>query len=129
MPRVDICPGRRDVTVRRESSAPIVYAGSRSRGRMSIETAIERITEAESSDGMRDDDRDDQYEAYERTFRALQDVTPDDDDEGVVVVTDWIVEQLHSTGDRPSSRAVRQRARKYCQQNGYEIGDNDWLGA
>jgi hypothetical protein len=95
---------------------------------MSIETAIQRITEAESKEGLRDDDCAEQYEAYERTFRALEDVAPDDD-EGVVVVTDWIVDRLHSTSERPSSRAVRQRARKYCQQNGYEIGDNDWLGA
>ncbi|WP_049916773.1 hypothetical protein [Halogeometricum pallidum] len=96
---------------------------------MSIDTAMQRISEAESKEGLRDDDRGDQYEAYERTFRALEDITPDDDDEGVAVVTDWIVEQMRSTGERPSSRAVRQRGRKFCQKSGYEVSDNDWLGA
>lgn len=96
---------------------------------MDIDTAIDRVREAESSEGLRDDDLDDQYEMYERTFRALEDVTPTDNDEGIAVVADWIVERLRETGERPSSRAVRQRARKYCQRNGHEIGDNDWLGA
>jgi hypothetical protein len=95
---------------------------------MSIETALGRIEDAESAEGRRDDDRDDQYEAYEKTLRALEDVTPDDDDEGVTVVTDWIVDRMQSTGERPSSRAVRKRAREYCEANDYDVGNDDWLG-
>ena len=82
---------------------------------MSINAAIERIAEAESEAKIRDDDRDQQHEVYERTFRALEDVTPDDD-EGITVVTEWIVERIRATGERPSSRAVRRRARQYCQE-------------
>jgi hypothetical protein len=96
---------------------------------MSIDTAIERIAAAESEAKIRDGDRDQQHEVYEKTFRALEDVTPDDDDEGIAVVTDWIVEQIRADGKRPGSRAVRRRARQYCQKNGYEIGNDDWLGA
>ena len=96
---------------------------------MSIDTAIERIAEAESEANVRDDDREQQHEVYEKTFHALEDVAPDDEDEGITVVTEWIVEQIQSTGKRPSSRAVRRRARQYCQNNGYAVSDNDWLGA
>lgn len=96
---------------------------------MSIETALDRITKAESEAKLPDDDRAQQHEVYEKTFRALEDVTPDDDDEGISVVSEWIVEQIQANRERPSSRAVRRRARKYCQENGHEIGDNDWLGA
>lgn len=96
---------------------------------MDIDAAIERISGAESSEGRRDRDRPEQYEAYERTFRALEDISPSDDDEGITVVTDWIVDEIESTGERPSSRAVRKRARQFCRANGYEVSDNDWLGA
>ena len=56
---------------------------------MSIDTAIERIAEAESEASIREDDREQQHEVYEKTFPALEDVTPDDDDERVTVVTEW----------------------------------------
>lgn len=96
---------------------------------MSIDSAIERITEAEAEAGLRDDDRGQQHKVYEKTFRALEDVTPDDDDEGITVVTDWIVEEIRTTGERPNSKSVRRRARRYCEDNGYEVSNNDWLGA
>jgi hypothetical protein len=38
---------------------------------------------------------------------------------GSEVVTDWIVEQMETTGKRPGSRAVRRRAAKFCRSNGY----------
>lgn len=96
---------------------------------MSIESAFERIEAAESAEGRRDDDREAQYEAYKRTFRALARVTPDDDDEGVTVVSRWIVDRMEETGKRPSSRAVRKRARKYCERNGHAVRDDEWLGS
>lgn len=96
---------------------------------MSIDAAMERIAAAEAEAQLPDDDRAQQHEVYEKTFDALEDVTPDDDDEGITIVSEWIVEQIRTDGKRPSSRAVRQRARKYCKMNGYEISNNDWLGA
>lgn len=107
----------------------MIYNWSGATEFMSIDAAIERIAEAESKAKIRNDDRDQQHEVYEKTFRALEDVTPNDDDEGITVVTEWIIERIQATDKRPSSRAVRQRARQYCQDNGYEISDNDWLGA
>lgn len=95
---------------------------------MNIQTAIERISEAESEAGIGKGDREQQHEVYEKTFRALEDATPDDDDEGVLVMTEWIVERIQTTGNRPGSRAVRRRAAKYCRENGIEVGNNDWLG-
>jgi hypothetical protein len=44
-------------------------------------------------------------------------------------VTEWIVERMRSTGERPSSREVRRRARQFCRENGCEVVDDDWLGA
>lgn len=95
---------------------------------MSVESALRRIAEAESEAGIRDDDRDQQFGSYEKTLRALEDVAADDEDEGVAVVTSWIVEQIQSAEARPGSRAVRRRARRFCLENGYDIGNDDWLG-
>jgi hypothetical protein len=95
---------------------------------MSTERALERIEEAESAAGLRERHRRDQYEAYEKTFRALADVTPADDDEGITVVSRWIADRIRSEGSRPGSRAVRRRAREYCEANGYDVSDDDWLG-
>ena len=89
---------------------------------------MRRISEADDS-RTETDDREQQYEMYRKTFRALEDVTPEDDDEGVTVVADWIVEQLEENGERPGSRQVRRRAREFCEHNGYDVSDNDWLGS
>jgi len=66
---------------------------------------------------------------YEKTLRALKDIEEDDEDEGIEVVTDWIVARIRDEDEIPSSRAVRQRAAEFCRNNGYPVGDNDWLGA
>lgn len=95
---------------------------------MPVERALDRIANAESEAGLREKDRDDQYEAYEKTLRALEDIDADDNDEGITVVTEWIIEQLQSTDKRPNSRAVRRRARQFCERNGYDISNNEWLG-
>lgn len=70
-----------------------------------------------------------QWEAYEKTFRALAAVTPDDDDEGIDVVADWIVGRIEEKGKLPGSRTVRKRAAEYCRANGFAIRDDEWLGA
>lgn len=70
-----------------------------------------------------------QLDAYEKTFKALEAIEADDEDEGVQVVRDWIVEQIRDKEKLPGSRTVRKRAAKYCRANGYPVGNNDWLGA
>lgn len=69
-----------------------------------------------------------QWTAYERTLRELVAVTPDDDDEGVAVVTDWIVDRIAEKKKLPGSRDVRRRAAKYCRENGYKVRNDEWLG-
>jgi hypothetical protein len=70
-----------------------------------------------------------QREAYERTLRALKAIDADDDDEGIEVVTDWIVERIRTKEKLPNSRRVRKRAAEFCRANGYPIRDDEWLGA
>jgi hypothetical protein len=93
---------------------------------MSVRSALERIADADDSLTDRDDvER--QYEMYRKTLEALEDVDADDD-EGIAVVTDWIVDRIETTGTRPSSKAVRQRATEFCRNNDYPISDDSWLG-
>jgi hypothetical protein len=74
------------------------------------------------------DDREQQHEMYRKTLEALASIEADDEDEGVTVVANWVVEQIESTGQRPSSKAVRQRAVTFCRNNGYDVPNDDWLG-
>lgn len=69
-----------------------------------------------------------QWTAYEKTFVALKQVTPDDDDEGIDAIADWILEQIEAKRKLPASRAVRREAAKFCRSNGYTVSNNDWLG-
>ncbi|QSG13989.1 DUF5789 family protein [Halapricum desulfuricans] len=69
-----------------------------------------------------------QREAYEKTFRALRAIDADDEDEGVQVIADWIVERVDEKGALPGSRAVRRQAATYCRSNDYEIRNDEWLG-
>ncbi|GAB3680756.1 hypothetical protein GCM10028857_03890 [Salinarchaeum chitinilyticum] len=69
-----------------------------------------------------------QRTAYETTFRELEAIDPDDEDEGIRVVTDWIVERIHEKEWLPSSRDVRRRAAKFCRTNGYQVRTDEWLG-
>jgi hypothetical protein len=95
--------------------------------RPTVAAAMKRIVEANQK--LADDDRlGSQRRAYEKTLRALKAIDADDDDEGIEVVTDWIVEQIAEKGERPGSRAVRRRAAKFCRTNGYEIRNDEWLG-
>jgi hypothetical protein len=70
-----------------------------------------------------------QREAYEKTFRSLAAIDADDDDEGIDAVADWIVEKTRDKGTLPASRRVRKEAAKFCRSNGYEVRDDQWLGA
>jgi hypothetical protein len=70
-----------------------------------------------------------QRDAYRRTFRALAAVDTGDDDEPVSTVTDWLVDRVDDTGSYPPSRRLRKEAAAVCRRNGYEIRDDEWLGA
>lgn len=95
---------------------------------MTVDLAMRRIRAADES--LTDtDDREQQHEMYRKTLHALEDIEADDDDEGVAVVTDWIIEQIESDGERPGSKAVRRRATEFCRKNGYDVSDDSWLGA
>jgi len=69
-----------------------------------------------------------QRDAYERTFRELKDIDAVDDDEGISTIADWIVERIGERERIPGSRDVRRQAAKFCRANGYEIGNDEWLG-
>jgi hypothetical protein len=94
---------------------------------MNVTSALHRIADVDDS-VTETDDLEQQYEMYYKTFEALEDISADDENEGIAVVTEWIIDQIETTGKRPSSRAVRQRATKFCRNNRYEIPDDSWLG-
>jgi hypothetical protein len=69
-----------------------------------------------------------QWDAYQKTLRELAAIDADDDDEGVRVIGDWIVDQIDEKEKLPGSRAVRREAAKFCRSEGYEIRNDEWLG-
>jgi len=93
-----------------------------------VATAMKRVVEA-AGEHQGVDLRGSQREAYETTFLALAAIDELDDDEGVVAVADWIVDRLETTGKLPGSRRVRKQAAKISREHGYEIRDDEWLGA
>lgn len=94
--------------------------------RPTIATAMKRILEASRTpEGKLSGS---QWEAYEKTLRALKTIDADDKDEGIEVITDWIIEQIREKGKLPGSRGVRRQAAKFCRANGYEIRNDEWLG-
>ncbi|WP_336339663.1 DUF5789 family protein [Haloarcula brevis] len=69
-----------------------------------------------------------QRKAYEMTFKELESIDADDDDEGITAISDWIVDQIHEKEKLPASRAVRRQAAKFCRGNGYQVRVDEWLG-
>jgi hypothetical protein len=96
--------------------------------RPSVAASLRRLLAVSRDAGLEDDFRE-REDAYERTLRALEDVTADDEDEGIAVVTAWVAEQVQTDGGLPPSRRVRNRAAEFCRENGYEVRDDSWLGA
>jgi len=95
--------------------------------RPTIAASMKRIVEA--SQPLQDEDLGrSQREAYEKTLRELKAIDADDEDEGVRVITDWIVERIRDERSLPGSRDVRREAAAYCRSNGYEIRNDEWLG-
>ncbi|NHN46009.1 hypothetical protein G9464_00160 [Halostella sp. JP-L12] len=85
-----------------------------------IVEAVETLPNAELRGSQRD--------AYEKTLRELKAIDADDDDEGVRVISDWVVERIRDKEKLPGSRAVRREAAKFCRSNGYEVRNDEWLG-
>ncbi|MDZ7688275.1 MAG: hypothetical protein U5J64_06050 [Halobacteriales archaeon] len=95
--------------------------------RPTVARAMKRI--AEAVDTLPDAELEgSQRETYEKTLRELKEIDADDEDEGIRVVADWIVERIHEKEKLPGSRSVRRRAAEFCRANGYEVRNNDWLG-
>lgn len=69
-----------------------------------------------------------QREAYEKTFRELEAIDADDEDEGIRVVADWLVDRIREDETVPGSRSVRRQAAEFCRANGYEVRNDEWLG-
>jgi hypothetical protein len=96
--------------------------------RPTVAAALRRITRAVGTvEELSDREVDERLAAYERTFRELVAVAPDDYEDGIQVVTDWVVDVVRGDGRVPSSRAVRRRAAVFCRANGYEVRDDGWL--
>jgi len=95
--------------------------------RPTVATAMKRVVEA--TDRLSGADLgESQRDAYEKTFRELAAIDADDDDEGIRVIGDWIVEQIREKEKLPGSRAVRREAADFCRSNGYEVRNDEWLG-
>ena len=95
--------------------------------RPTVAAAMKRIVEAAET-LQNEDVRGSRREAYEKTLRELKAVEADDNDEGIRVIRDWILERIHDDGTLPGSRAVRREAAEFCRANGYEIRNDEWLG-
>lgn len=93
--------------------------------RPTIAAAMKRVLEA--AEMLPNTDLQGSQHAYEKTFQELKAINTDDDDEGTLSVTDWIVERIREDETRPESRAVRRQAAKFCRANGYEIQNDEWF--
>jgi hypothetical protein len=96
--------------------------------RPSVAAALRRIEVASRRWDHRDAFRE-RRAAYEKTLQALEAISEDDENEGVTVITAWIVGELAEKDKLPRSRRLRKRAAAFCRDNGYEVRDDDWLGA
>jgi len=92
-----------------------------------IAAAMKRIVEAIDEVPNRDLGRS-HRDAYERTFRELKAIDAVDEDEGITVIADWIVERVEQKQDLPGSRDVRRQAAKFCRKQGYSVRNDEWLG-
>ncbi|WP_350355860.1 DUF5789 family protein [Natronomonas marina] len=95
--------------------------------RPTVAAAMKRVVEASKT--LRDTEFGwTQRKAYEKTFRELEAIDADDDDEGIRAISDWVVERIRDGETLPTSRAVRREAAKFCRANGYQVRNDEWLG-
>ena len=95
--------------------------------RPTVAATMKRIVEASES-LPRETLSGSQWDAYQKTLRELAAIEADDDDEGVRVLGDWIVDRIAEKETLPGSRAVRREAANFCRSAGYEIRNDEWLG-
>lgn len=95
--------------------------------RPTVARAIKRVVEATES-VQQTSLSGSQRETYEKTFQALKEINAVDEDEGIHVLTDWIVSELEEIGELPDSRTVRRRASEYAREQGYDVRNDEWLG-
>jgi hypothetical protein len=95
--------------------------------RPTVASAMKRVVEA-ADEARKVELSGSQREAYEKTFTALEDLAPTDEDEGIPYIRDWILDQLAEDGELPGSRSVRRESAKFARENGYPIGNDEWLG-
>lgn len=95
--------------------------------RPTVASAMKRVVEASAT--LADPEfPSSQRDGYEQTFRALEAVDADDEDEGIAYVRDWIVDRIEEKGKLPSSRDVRREAATFCRRNDYPVRNDEWLG-
>jgi len=95
--------------------------------RPTVAAAMKRIVEA--SEALPNEDlKGSQHDAYEKTLLELKRISPDDDDEAIGVVRDWVVDRIRDKETLPTSRQIRRQAAKVCREEGYQIRNDDWLG-
>lgn len=95
--------------------------------RPTVATAMKQIVEASETlqhASLRESQRND----YQKTLQELAAIDADDDDEGIRVISEWIVERIREKETLPDSRAVRRKAAEYCRANDYDIRIDEWLG-
>jgi hypothetical protein len=95
--------------------------------RPTIAAAMKRVVEAADSLPNQESSGS-QLDAYERTFRELKAIDADDDDSGIRVIGDWLVEYIREKERLPGSRDVRREAATFCRTNGYQVRNDEWLG-
>jgi len=93
---------------------------------MRVERAIQRLRELSEGISGTTAVRP-KLELYQRTLRELDEVTPDADDQGVLVLVEWIESYADVEGRLPPSKAVRERAARYCRDRGYDLAEDSWL--
>ena len=95
--------------------------------RPTVAAAMKRIMEA--SEALPNEELDGaQYDAYERTFQELERISPDDDDEAIAEIREWVVERIRDKEKLPTSRGVRRQAAKVSRREGHAVRNSDWLG-
>lgn len=95
--------------------------------RPTVASAMKRVLEAAETLPNTDVSQS-QRDAYERTFRALEDVDETDENEGVRAVSDWVVERIRENEKLPGSRDIRRQGAKVSRERGYEVRNDEWLG-
>jgi len=95
--------------------------------RPTVAAAMKRIVEA--SEALPNEELDgSQYDAYEKTFLELEQISPDDYDEAITEVRDWVVERIRDKEKLPTSRGIRRQAATVCRRKGHKVRNSDWLG-